>query len=213
MYLRLEGNKIAGASDMYHPEEGYITEVETSVHFMELIGKTYDPIKKEVIAQEVKLAPLDKSNIETYGNIWVREVIFEKKGEVKEAHKHTFDHLHFLAKGSAKITIKDPKSGQVYSMERTAPAWLKVPKEFPHQVEALEDDTAGYCIEALYSDKNEILSSDMIFDADDWEKEQDVQNVQNVIDFNPEQSSECPNGCEDIKTKTSFTDGSKIKGK
>ena len=165
LYLQIENNKVIQTCNIFAPEIG--------CDFKAPDNCPGDPIGMlftdgEFIDPNVKETTQENSSIDTYGNIWVREVIFKKKGEMKMGHKHNFDHLHFLAKGSARFTIHD--GTDFYTTERTAPAWLKVPKNFPHQVEALEDDTAGYCIEALYSKNNKILDSDITFDPTQFDK-------------------------------------------
>jgi len=157
------------------------------------LGLIWNPAKKEWINITAKLAQVEvnkNSSIDTYGNIWVREVIFKKKGEMKMGHKHNFDHIHFLAYGSAKFTIYD--GTEFYTTERTAPAWLKVPKNYPHQVEALEDNTAGYCIEALYTDDDKILDSDISFDPKQFDK---------MIDFTCETSTASTTKITDMDLK------------
>lgn len=96
----------------------------------------------------------------TYGNIWVMEVNLQD-GDKKYGHKHEFDHLHFLAKGKVKINIygSEARTAVERSEVVEAPAWLKVPKERFHDIEALTDST-GYCMQALRNVDGEVLETD-----------------------------------------------------
>ncbi len=118
-----------------------------------------------------KPQPKCETAMKTYGNIWTRELSFDEAGQIKRGHKHEFDHLHFLAKGSIRISVYDPKNKHVaiYVGEYKAPAWIKVPKEHYHDIIALEDDTLGYCIQAIRNENDEVVDSDYAKD-DDWMK-------------------------------------------
>ncbi len=108
-----------------------------------------------------KAAPKCTANIKTYGNIWTRELSLNK-GEAKAGHKHEFDHLHFLASGSVSIRVynKHDKKKLLVENEYTAPSWIKVPKEHFHDIIALEDNTLGYCIQAIRNEDGEVLGTD-----------------------------------------------------
>ena len=112
------------------------------------------------------------ANIVTYGNIWTREIEFKKAGEVKNGHKHEFDHLHFVSHGSVQITVFDEfkRDKVIFQKDYTAPAWIKVPKEHFHDIIALEDNSRGYCIQSLLTDNANVIETDYAKD-DDWIKE------------------------------------------
>jgi len=88
-----------------------------------------------------------------YGNVWFRLMNMGKKGSVKKAHKHTFDHIHFVASGSVHVDVfKEDELGGVTKESMgnfNAPAWVKVPAEVAHEVTALEDDTVAICVQAV----------------------------------------------------------------
>ncbi len=107
-------------------------------------------------------------NIKTYGNVWVRELIFQKAGDVKNGHKHEFDHLHFVSHGSVRISVYDKTNRDkiLLQKEYKAPAWIKVPKEHFHDIVALEDNTRGYCIQSLLNTNNEVCETEYIMDKD-----------------------------------------------
>lgn len=77
------------------------------------------------------------------GNIFVRQMLFTNKGDVKETHVHQFDHLTLLAKGSVEVTVD--------GVTRTfvAPEMIWIGKDKDHQLVALEDGTLAYCIHAI----------------------------------------------------------------
>lgn len=102
----------------------------------------------------------EKATYSVYGNIWVREMVFLKKGDFKKGHKHQFDHLHYLTKGSIKLTTKSDEDTILDEQVFNAPAWVKVPKEVFHRVEALEDMTIGHCIQAMRDDDGKVMDTD-----------------------------------------------------
>jgi len=120
--------------------------------------------KRRIVLYGGNPAPLAKANVHTYGNIWVREIRFEKAGESKAGHKHEFDHLHFLAKGKVLLRIYEDKDKLLLETKKESPAWIKVPKEHFHDIVALEDNTLGYCIQALRNEVGEVVDTDFTSD-------------------------------------------------
>jgi hypothetical protein len=78
------------------------------------------------------------------GNIWVRKNHLEKAGDQVGGHMHYFDHVSLLAKGSVEVSI-DGKDPHVFH----APTFIVIRKNHRHQITALEDDTAWYCVFAV----------------------------------------------------------------
>jgi hypothetical protein len=116
--------------------------------------------------------PLCNATIKTYGNIWTREIKFLRAGDYKPGHKHKFDHLHFLANGSVQVRVYDDKLKDkiLFQKDYTAPAWIKVPKEHFHDIIALEDNSVGYCIQAVRDDDGNVTETDYAKDKD-WMEE------------------------------------------
>jgi hypothetical protein len=114
-------------------------------------------------------APRCTAKVKTYGNIWTRELSMNK-GESKAGHKHEFDHLHFLAKGSVTIRVYDADDAEKIILEKQydAPSWIKVPKEHFHDIVALKNNTLGYCIQAVRNEEGEVAATD--YDKD-WMEE------------------------------------------
>lgn len=117
-----------------------------------------------------------------FGNIWVRQQNLKKAGDVSEGHKHKFDHVTLLSKGSVMIYVegKEPK-------KFTAPTFIVVRKEYNHHVQALEDDTVYYCVFALRNIDGEVVEdifgeehdpmSAMSVEYDYWEKRKQIENL------------------------------------
>lgn len=102
-----------------------------------------------------------------YGNLWTKEMKFNKIGDIKEGHKHTHDHITFVTSGAVEVFILEyqdnkkrvldtnPKSLGIF----TAPAYIEVPKEVSHRVVATANNTVAYCIQAI-RDGGEIVETD-----------------------------------------------------
>jgi len=99
-----------------------------------------------------------KVKIACVSNLYSREMIFEKTGDVEVGHTHTFDHITFLASGKLRVTTKNGIS------EFQAPQMIFIHKDYEHELTALEDNTVAYCIHALrFGEKVEdILDPSMI---------------------------------------------------
>ena len=84
------------------------------------------------------------SELGFFGNIWVRQNTMEKSGEVFPGHKHHFDHVTLLAKGSIEVEVNgyEPKKFE-------APTFVIIRKEHEHKITALTDDVIYYCVFAL----------------------------------------------------------------
>ena len=121
-----------------------------------------------------------KAKMITYGNIWTREILLEKAGEMKRGHRHKFDHLHFLAKGKVKVNVyaEGNRKNLLFSGEVSAPYWLKVPKDHFHDITALEDNCLGYCIQAVHDKSGNVVETDYIHDGD-WMEQVNAFEAEN----------------------------------
>jgi quercetin dioxygenase-like cupin family protein len=99
-----------------------------------------------------------KTKFSCVSNLWVRMMHFEKAGDCNEGHKHNFDHVTLLSKGSVEVDVEGQKT--VFK----APHMIYITAEKRHFLTALEDDTVASCIHALRSGKREedILDPDII---------------------------------------------------
>ena len=91
-------------------------------------------------------------------NIFIKMMHFKNKGECECGHKHTYDHISLLAKGSVLVKVNGQET--VF----TAPHMIYVSKDHHHEITALEDNTLWFCIHALRKadDTGDIISEDMI---------------------------------------------------
>jgi hypothetical protein len=87
---------------------------------------------------------MQTSEMGFFGNIWLRQNTMPTKGMVFAGHKHKFDHVTMLVKGSIKVEVEgcDPT-------EYVAPTFVIIRKEYIHRITALVDDTAFYCVFAV----------------------------------------------------------------
>jgi len=79
-----------------------------------------------------------------FGNIWVRMNALDKAGDSNEGHKHHFDHVSLLTKGSVEVEVEGHPPKQF-----TAPTFIIIKKEHNHKFTALEDNVNWYCVFAL----------------------------------------------------------------
>lgn len=84
------------------------------------------------------------------GNIFIRPIAFERKGEVIEGHTHTFDHTTIFFRGSFKVVSSSPE-GVTSSQIISAPSHLLIEKDWKHEITAQEDDSEMWCV---YSHRN-----------------------------------------------------------
>lgn len=86
----------------------------------------------------------DHIDLGYFGNIWVRQNILPHSGDVFPGHKHRFDHVSLLIRGSVEVQVKGSPR-KIFK----APTFIVIRKEYEHRFTALEDDTVFYCIFAL----------------------------------------------------------------
>lgn len=97
------------------------------------------------------------TKITAAGNLWLRQMYFEKAGDANEGHIHNYDHMTLLAFGSVKVHVEGKTS------EFKAPQMIFIKAGKRHFIEALEDGAIAYCVHALRDkDTEEILDFDQI---------------------------------------------------
>jgi quercetin dioxygenase-like cupin family protein len=99
------------------------------------------------------------TKITAKGNLWIRQMYFEKAGDRNEGHIHNYDHLTLLAHGSVNVHVED----QVTKFEAPHMIYIKAGKR--HFIESLDDGVVAYCVHALRnkdSADSEILDPDQI---------------------------------------------------
>ena len=96
-------------------------------------------------------------------NVWSKQMVFEKAGDVEQGHSHCFDHMTLLAYG--KLSIK--ANGK--STEFAAPNMIYIRAGVEHELTALQDGTVAYCIHAIRDGERieDIVDPSMIPDGTD----------------------------------------------
>jgi len=89
------------------------------------------------------------TNMACVSNLWLRQMHFVKIGDQNEGHKHNFDHMTLLAKGSVEVDVEGEKT------TFKAPHMIYITAGKSHYLTALEDDTLAYCVHALRTGERE----------------------------------------------------------
>lgn len=79
------------------------------------------------------------------GGLGVRTFHLPNAGDSIGGHQHHFDHVMFIATGSARVRLMcDEGCDHTYDVH--AGTFLLVEKRFVHSVTALTDDVKGWCV-------------------------------------------------------------------
>jgi quercetin dioxygenase-like cupin family protein len=87
-------------------------------------------------------------------NLYVRKMELER-GHASFTHKHVYDHLSILAKGSACVTVDGVMT------EYVAPAVIEIKKNQVHGIYAIED-LVWYCIHSTDAETAEEIESQTV---------------------------------------------------
>jgi len=93
------------------------------------------------------------------GNIFMREMRFEKAGQVVNGHTHNFDHTTYVVKGALRIEQLGENDEVLRSVEKRAADgqnWALIRKGVKHRITALEDYSLGHCIYAHRDPQGEV---------------------------------------------------------
>jgi len=96
------------------------------------------------------------------GNIFIREMALEKKGDVVEGHTHNFDHTTYVTRGSVKIESLNPDKTVKQSVVKKAEEghnWVLIKAEVCHRITALEDNSMAHCIYAHRTHQGDIVQT------------------------------------------------------
>jgi quercetin dioxygenase-like cupin family protein len=94
------------------------------------------------------------------GNIFIREMRFEKAGDVIDGHTHNFDHTTYVACGALLIeALNDDGSVKQAATKRASDGhnWVLIKKEVKHRITALESHSVGHCIYAHRNPQGEVV--------------------------------------------------------
>lgn len=94
---------------------------------------------------------LDMEALGYFGNIWVRAHHFAKAGDIHRGHAHNFDHVSFLTKGSARVTVND------IITDYHAINFIVIDKGLSHSIQALEDNTEWWCVWAVRDTNGDVV--------------------------------------------------------
>lgn len=86
-----------------------------------------------------------------FGNIWVRQNELEFAGDSVQGHKHTFDHVSLLMKGTVEVEVEGYEPKQF-----TAPTFIVIKKEHMHKFTAITDDCCWFCTFAMRDINGEV---------------------------------------------------------
>ena len=87
-----------------------------------------------------------------FGNIWVRQNELHNAGDEIQGHKHTFDHVSLLMKGTVEVTVDG------FAPTRfTAPTFIIIKKEHMHKFKAVTDDCCWFCVFAMRDANGEVV--------------------------------------------------------
>lgn len=97
----------------------------------------------------------------TAGNIQVREMRFEKAGDVVAGHDHNFDHVTYVARGALRIEMLNGLGGAVVRVvEKRASEgrnWILIRAGAFHRITALDDHSMGHCIYAHRTPQGDVV--------------------------------------------------------
>lgn len=96
------------------------------------------------------------------GNIFIREMRFEKAGAVIDGHKHNFDHTTYVAHGALRVeAIDDDGTVQRSVVKRASDGlnFLLIRAGVNHRITALEDGSVGHCIYAHRNPQGEVVQT------------------------------------------------------
>lgn len=94
------------------------------------------------------------------GNIFIREMGFEKAGDVVAGHTHNFDHTTYIVRGSVRIeSLNADGSVKQATVKRAADGhnWVLIKADVLHRITALEDASLGHCIFAHRNPQGEVV--------------------------------------------------------
>ena len=120
------------------------------------------------------------------GNIYIREMRFDKAGEVVEGHGHRFDHTTIVIRGALKIEHVEPLEWheepspvatdpplQVVTKWKTVREvvkraveghnWVLIKAGVIHRITALEANTLAHCVYSHRTPQGEIVQ-----ESDGW---------------------------------------------
>lgn len=93
-------------------------------------------------------------------NVFIREMRFEKKGDIVDGHAHNFPHVTYCAKGGLLVERLDVDGKTEASTKVLASEglnWALIRAGVCHRITALEDGSLGHCIYAHRTPQGEVV--------------------------------------------------------
>lgn len=81
--------------------------------------------------------------ISCVSNVFIKQMVFVKAGDIEKGHSHCFDHVTLLSAGRLRVEALGTTT------DFTAPQHIFIKAGVRHQLIALEDNTVAQCIHAL----------------------------------------------------------------
>jgi quercetin dioxygenase-like cupin family protein len=94
------------------------------------------------------------------GNVYIREMRFEKAGDQVQGHAHNFDHTTYVAAGALLIEHMDESGNVLRSVEKRAADgrnWVLIKAGAQHRITALVDGSIGHCIYSHRSPQGDVV--------------------------------------------------------
>lgn len=94
------------------------------------------------------------------GNVYIREMRFEKAGDQVRGHAHNFDHTTYVCKGALRIEELAADGLTVREVVKSAADghnWVLIKAGVTHRLTALEDASVGHCIYAHRSPQGDVV--------------------------------------------------------
>lgn len=100
------------------------------------------------------------------GNVYIREMRFERAGDLVEGHRHNFDHTTYVVRGSLLIEELADDGSVLRAVTKRATDghnWVLIRAGAVHRITALEGPSLGHCI---YSHRSPL--GDVVEHYDGW---------------------------------------------
>jgi hypothetical protein len=95
-------------------------------------------------------------NIGTVQNVFVRQMFFTNIDDQEIGHKHPYNHMTLLAKGSLTVSVNGQETTFV------APHMIYIEADTVHTLTAQSDNTVAYCVHALREETGDIIDPSMV---------------------------------------------------
>ncbi len=102
------------------------------------------------------------------GNVFIREMVFEKSGASVDGHKHNFDHTTYVVRGALRFERLAEDGSVTHTIDKRASDghnWVLIKAGVIHRITALEDNSLGHCIYSHRTSQGEIVQ-----EYDGWQK-------------------------------------------